>query len=177
MIQRVAAWGILVVPIFVLATGCASFGKRPAPPPPVDPVAEALANAAGGVDAAWQESNAIERAAKLRAERPVAASGLPKDIRGPMARRIDMEWFGPLAPAAQALASYVGYRFVENGVAHGPPILISLFTQNESVLAALYSAHLQAGDRAQVSVSDVNRTVSVTYVGSSTTARRVANTP
>jgi len=151
-----------VLPALAFSTGCSTWSKREAPPPP-DPILQSLETHAGTVRNAWiGYSGLAAQNGGVSTQVPPATfplESMPEALRV----AVDVEWHGELEPAAQALAEYIGWSFSSIGARPSQPILVMLASDGEPVGALLRSLGQQAGARANLIVRVPTKSVEVVY--------------
>lgn len=125
-----------------------------------EPAMDAIAKAAGDIHRDLGQLAALQQAQAKRPELP----RLPAPT-GAMSTEITLKWSGPLAPAAEAVARLVGYRFRLVGVEPVPPPTVNLDVVRRPALTVLENIGWQGGERAGVVVNERERSIEVVYIG------------
>jgi len=128
-----------------------------------DPAMRMLQEAAQDIHRDLQQLVRIESTRLSARKHMLHAYATPH--RGALAKQITLNWSGPLAPAVQALADMIGYKFSVIGTAPVAPILITVDVLDEPAFEVLSDMGWQAGDRVGVCVNDRAREIQVIYVG------------
>jgi len=123
-----------------------------------DPISLRLASAVDKASAALQTLASVEQARNPGVQ-VQAAPYAPQELR----RTVSVDWAGPIEPIARKLADRAGYQLQVNGDAPPTPIIVSLRTQEKSVVEVLRDIGLQAGTRADISVDPERRIVELNY--------------
>lgn len=151
-----------------LLSGCGAWKKKDAPA--VDPAEAALSAAASDIAAAWARTSSSmvsiaesEDATTTSGEAPFDGTEAQFDSDSPLAMRVDMNWFGELQPAVEALAATAGYTTQMMGARKGPPILVTIEGVDVPLMELLRQAGIQAGRRADVVVRESAGTIEVIY--------------
>ena len=153
-----------------LLSGCGAWEKKEAPS--IDPAEAALSAAAADIAAAWSRtSSSMASRAEAEAEDATTTSGDASfggtegqfDPGSPLAMRVDMNWFGELQPAVEALAATAGFTTQMIGAKKGPPILVTIEGVDVPLMDLLRQAGIQAGRRADVVVRESAGTIEVIY--------------
>lgn len=151
-----------------LLSGCGAWKKKEAPA--IDPAEAALSAAALDIAAAWSRTSS-SMVSLAEAEAVTTTSGDASfdgtetqfDPGSPLAMRVDMNWFGELQPAVEALAATAGFTTQMIGAKKGPPILVTIEGVDVPLMELLRQAGIQAGRRADVVVRESAGTIEVIY--------------
>lgn len=148
--------------VFVLAcgllAGCANPHVVPVATEP-DLVSLRIAQAAEKASSALDTIAAIEQHRDPEVTKPQDFSAATEGLQ----ELITVKWTGPIEQMLQALSSRAGLRFQPVGSQPATPVIISVSVYQKPLIEVLRDIGLQAGRRADVSVSDVTSLVELHY--------------
>ena len=152
--------GVRVALAGVLLAGCVTDGVSPdtSPAPP---------DAAGAADlaemrlvaAALRAEEALSGLRRaLAADTPLDETPAPRLVPEALARRVSLDWAGPLETVVERLADEAGYRFEAAGAMPVRPVFVEIDAESRPLIALLRDAGIQAGAAGLV-VVDATRDV------------------
>ncbi len=150
-----------LVPLAVLfLSGCAMSAPGPAlsDNQQADPaLSQALAHAATSI------SNELAVVANVQAARHPVHVNPPAPAAGPLAMRASLNWNGPAGPALKALATFMGWQFVERGSAPISPPLVSIHASDRKIFHILNDVGAQTGPGVTVLVNVGKQRITLDY--------------
>ena len=146
---------VVIIGIILL---CASCATKPVPAPGPDPALIALQHSAAAIEKDLRNLILIEKRGYKTGLRAV----LPKN--GPIAKRIDLDWNGPLEPVIRRVAVEAGLQFAVMGEPPAVPVTVKLHHTNAPVYLILDNAAWQATPKAEVLVDPIKRLITVAYL-------------
>ena len=117
-----------------------------------------LASAVDRASAALQTLASVEQARNPGVSIQSAPSA-PQELR----RTVSVDWVGPIEPLTRSLADRAGYQMQVNGDMPPVPVIVSVQSQEKSVVEVLRDVGLQAGRRADIVVDPDRRIVELNY--------------
>lgn len=123
-----------------------------------DPITLKIASAADKASAALQTLASVEQT-RTPAAAIVSSPAAPQELR----RVVSVTWNGPIEPITRQLADRAGYQFRVQGDAPTVPVVVSVISEEKSVIDVLRDIGLQAGTRADVIVDPNRRLVEISY--------------
>ena len=148
---------IAVAAAAALVAGCVTDGP-PAPAPAVPAAAADLAEMRL-VAAALRAEEALSGLRRaLAADAPLDEAPAPRLVPEALARRVSLDWTGPLETLAEHLADEAGYRFEAAGAVPVRPVMVDIAAESRPLIALLRDAGVQAG-AAGLLVVDATRDV------------------
>jgi hypothetical protein len=93
--------------------------------------------------------------------RPVYSA--PKD--GELAQPISFQWIGPIEPAVRLLADRLGYHYRVLGTSPAPAPVVRIDADKKPFFMVLEELGWQVGDRVEISLSEPEREIVLTYPG------------
>ena len=145
----------------VLVAGCVTDGGPPGMPPGMPAVSSGGADLAEArlVAAALRAEAALSGLRRaLAAERPLDDAPAPRLVPEALARRVSLDWTGPLETLVERLADEAGYRFEAAGAVPVRPVIVEIDAESRPLIALLRDAGIQAG-AAGLLVVDASRDV------------------
>lgn len=149
-------WRIAAAATAALVAGCVTDGG---PPPPAAPPGAADLAEMRLVAAALRAEEALSGLRRaLAADAPLDDAPAPRLVPEALARRVSLDWTGPLETLAARLADEAGYRFEAAGAAPVRPVMVDIAAESRPLIALLRDAGVQAG-AAGLLVVDATRDV------------------
>lgn len=145
-----------------LVSCASSHHVMPTKPIVPDPVLTSINEAAQAIHGDLRQL-ALMKQQGSKSLQHLSAPAIPQS--GPLSKRITMRWAGPLESATNRLAGMIGYHFQVAGHKPVQPILITVDAKEKTAFEVLEDIGWQAGERAGVSVNQMDRLIKVIYVG------------
>ncbi len=154
-LSRLLLWCALLPAL----AGCAL--KRPAPPPPDDPMAHFSAMAAAAREDVRQLSEIATayRSPSLTPEQRLQRRFQATSVPPGFGRRVDLKYSGPAAHATRVIAKLSGYHYVEDGHGSPPDLWASIDLRGQPLMVALRELGAQTGDLAEIQVYPAARVI------------------
>ena len=115
-------------------------------------------------EAADKASNALQTLASIEQAKAPPANLAPIDNAPPELRRaVTVSWTGPVDTITQTLADRASYLFRVYGDMPPVPVVVNIDTENRPIVEVLRDIGLQLGERGDVRVDTVRRTIELHY--------------